>query len=37
MFVEEDTDKHKLIKIEQLLNKYTIKKDKDLAIEYFIG
>lgn len=36
MFVEGDNDKHKSFKIDRLLNKRTVRKDKGLAIEYLI-
>lgn len=36
VFVEDDTDKHKSFKIDCLLNKRTVSKDKGLAIKYLV-
>lgn len=36
VFVEDDSDKHKFFEIERFSNKCTVKKDKDLAIEYLV-
>lgn len=36
MFVEGDTNKLKSFKIEKLLNKYQVKKEKGQAIDYLV-